>query len=116
MIADFPTAAIDSPVTDSYPSLSSLSFVTSLIPLPPPPYTDLSKTGYPISFAILVASSTSFTISGLPGTVGTLAFSIASLHSILSPQRFIDFADGPMKLILFFSHRFAKSSFSERKP
>ncbi len=69
-----------------------------------------------MSFAIFNASSTSFTRSGLPGTVGTLAFSIAALHSILSPQRFIDFAVGPMKLILFFSQRFAKSSFSERKP
>jgi len=76
----------------------------------------LSKTGYPISFAIFNASSASFTRPGLPGTVGTLAFSIAALHSILSPQRFMDLAEGPMKLILFFSHRFAKSSFSERKP
>ena len=69
-----------------------------------------------MSLAIFSASSASFTRPGLPGTVGTSAFNIAALHFILSPQRFIESAEGPMKVILFFSHNLAKSSFSERKP
>ena len=69
-----------------------------------------------MSFAIFSASSALSTIPGLPGTVGTSAFSIAALQRILSPQRFIESADGPIKLILFFSHNRAKSSFSERNP
>ena len=66
--------------------------------------------------AIFSASSASLTKPGLPGTVGTCAFNIAALHFILSPQRFMESADGPIKIILFFSQSLAKSSFSERKP
>ena len=62
------------------------------------------------------ASSAPETRPGLPGTVGTPAFSMAALHSILSPHRFIDFDVGPTKFTPFLSHRSAKSPFSDKNP
>src|ERR687898_276584 len=111
--AAFPNAAFDSAEAISYSCRSSFSSLAKRIPLPPPPNADLRRTGYPESFAISTASSRSSTTPSLPGTNGTRASFITSLHFILSPVTSIASLPGPMNIILFFLQACAKPSFSD---
>ncbi len=114
--ADLPNAAFDSADAISNSCLNSCSLWASLIPLPPPPNADFNIMGYFASAAIFTASSTSSTTSSLPGTVGTSAFFMISLHFILSPVNSIARLFGPINMRLFFSHSSTNFSFSDRNP
>ncbi len=114
--ADFPNAALDSAEAISNSCLSCSSLEAILMPLPPPPNADFSNTGYSASAAIFRASSTSFTVPSLPGTVGTLALFIIFLHFILSPVNSMALLLGPINMIFSFSHLSAKPSFSDKNP
>ena len=86
------------------------------MPFPPPPDDALIITGYPIFSATRRASSTSWTASLPPGTTGTPASIMVFLASDLFPIRLIISADGPINVMLHFSHNSANLAFSERKP
>ena len=53
--------------------ISSSSFCTIRIPLPPPPAEALSITGYPQELANSTASESDFIACSTPGIVGTFA-------------------------------------------
>src|SRR6266496_3951435 len=62
------------------------------MPLPPPPATAFSRTGYPVSSAAACTSS-SVVAASLPGTTGTPAAAISCFALALSPLRAIVSAD-----------------------
>ena len=73
-------------------------------------------TGYPISSAIFCPSSASYTASFVPGTTGTPASIIVFLAADLLPMRSMISADGPMNVILHFSHILTNLLFSDKTP
>ena len=86
------------------------------MPFPPPPEDALIITGYPISSTMFFASSTVCTGSLLPGTTGIPASIIVFLASDLLPILLIKSAEGPINVILHFSHNSAKRAFSDKNP
>ncbi len=69
----------------------------TFMPRPPPPAAALISTGKPISRAIFIASSSSVTAPGEPGTQGMPSARTVRLASILSPMMRICSGLGPMK-------------------
>ena len=111
----------EKPFTDSIWALLKLDSKSSspqeiLIPFPPPPDDALIITGKPISFAISRPFAASYTGSFVPGTTGTPASIMVFLASDLLPIRLMISADGPINVMLHFSHSSANLAFSERKP
>ena len=115
-MSSLPNAALASAFAVSKALTISSLLKAFLIPLPPPPAEALIRTGYPILSASSTASLAVFTIPLEPGTTG-ISFSIISfLAACLSPIFLIISEDGPMKQILFSSHFFTKSGFSDKNP
>ena len=91
----------------------SSSFVTTLIPRPPPPNAALIIKGKPIFRPHFKASAGLDTALGVAGKVGTPALSAALLAATLSP---ILSSRGPIKVIPASSQALAKSAFSDKNP
>ncbi|VVB89824.1 Uncharacterised protein [uncultured archaeon] len=101
---------------DSIIAMRSLLFLTTFMPMPPPPDDALTITGYPMLSAISRASSKSFMPFSLPGITGIPAAFMVFLASILLPTLSMAWLVGPMNVIPSFSQRAANSGFSARKP
>ena len=78
---------------------SSSAVRATFMPRPPPPAEALTRTGKPISSAILKASSLPVTAPSEPGTQGMLSRFAVRLASILSPMRRMCSGLGPMNSI-----------------
>src|SRR5579885_1683319 len=94
---------------------NSSGFLTRRIPRPPPPATALSIRGKPISLAAF-SPSASERITGVPGSMGSPARSIARRADTLSPMIAIALADGPINVMFISAHISTKLVFSERNP
>ena len=92
---------VDSYISSITKDSSSSSFLTILIPLPPPPAVGLRIIGYPTFCANFLTSSIDFKMS-VPGVTGTLFAIIVCLAVALSPIFHIDSGLGPINFILFF--------------
>ena len=97
------------------PFSASFTFLITRIPLPPPPATAFSITGYPICSAISKNSSTEDKVL-LPGMMGTPASLAAFLAFTLSPIKSMISASGPMNVNPFSLQILLNFAFSARKP
>jgi len=97
-------------------SSKSSSFLTILIPLPPPPAAAFTITGYPQYSATFNASSSDVIGFSTPGITGTPTLFATILDFILSPNLSIISCLGPINSIPASSHFFANSAFSDKNP
>ena len=96
---------------------NAASLCTTRIPRPPPPPEAFTITGKPIFFAVAkLALSSLRSGPSEPGTVGTPAVFMAFFAEILSPNKRIDSALGPIKINPLDSTCSAKSARSDKKP
>ena len=115
-IVSSPKAVFASVLAVLYAGISSSSFLTTLIPRPPPPAEAFIITGYPIFRAEIKASSSESMAPSEPGTTGTPAFIIISLAFDLLPILSILLESGPINFILHSSHICANLLFSDKNP
>ena len=97
------------------PFSASLALLITRIPLPPPPATALSITGYPICSPISKSSSTEDKVL-LPGIIGKPASFAVFLALTLSPIKSMIFESGPIKVNPFSLQILLNFAFSARKP
>ena len=86
------------------------------MPRPPPPKEAFSRTGYPTSPAIRVASSTPDTPDSVPGRIGTPAPRMMRRASALSPMLRMLSGGGPMNVTRQASQTSASAWLSARNP
>ncbi len=92
---------------------------TVRMPLPPPPATAFTTSGYPIRCASAVISASvaaSANAASVPGTTGTPAAIAACRAAVLLPMSAMARGVGPTKIRPASTQAWAKSSFSARNP